>query len=442
MKDVISNDLSTTIIAQAIDEMKSEQGENFSLENINLAELERRTGISRSRLRRWKRNDFKDLPHGRTGQHAKSTVLTGYTDILDNMLRQGITNSSVILERLQRMGYTGGQTTVKDYIRSHRDLVPAKRQAVDPQGNRGRRYMTGPGEAFQMDWGFVNVADYDYNEDRVACFAMICHHCGTRYIEFFPNAKQENLFIGMIHAFLYMGVPRYVLTDNMKSVVIRRDFEGHPIWQHDYENFMKVLGFQTKLCKPRHPFTKGKVERLIRFVKDNFLQGRSFHNITELNQAALEWCDIQNSRHHREIDDIPSMLHASSCGSTVHIVEESFDLLKYLCPQRSISFDGFIEYEGRRFGVPYSYTGHTVRVRRNGEKLLIYSDDLNSPLVSYDVTWSRKDRFCKGQYLESDQPEELPTAPVTTVIRKLEPPETASSGFAKFDFDEEDDFNE
>ena len=74
---------------------------------------------------------------------------------------------------------------------------------------------------------------------KCACFAMICHHCGQCYIEFFPNAKQENLFIGMIHAFRYMGIPKYILTDNMKSVVIKRDFEGQPIWQKDYEDFMK-----------------------------------------------------------------------------------------------------------------------------------------------------------------------------------------------------------
>lgn len=49
---------------------------------------------------------------------------------------------------------------------------------------------------------------------------MVCHHCGQRYVEFFPNAKQENLFIGMIHSFRYMGIPKYVLTDNMKSVVL------------------------------------------------------------------------------------------------------------------------------------------------------------------------------------------------------------------------------
>lgn len=101
---------------------------------------------------------------------------------------------------------------------------------------------------------------------------MICHHCGERYIEFFPNARQENLFIGMIHAFIYMGIPENVLTDNMKSVVIGRDVEGNPIWQKDYEIFMKTIGFHTKLCKCRHPFTKGKVERLVRFVKENFIK--------------------------------------------------------------------------------------------------------------------------------------------------------------------------
>lgn len=127
------------------------------------------------------------------------------------------------------MGYASGQTQIKIYISEHKDLVPARRQLVDPQGNRGFRYHTGPGEAYQMDWGFITVYDNDGHNYRVACFAMICHHCGKCYVEFFPNAKQENLFIGMLRAFAYMGVPKYILTDNMKSVVLRRDFEGYPV---------------------------------------------------------------------------------------------------------------------------------------------------------------------------------------------------------------------
>ena len=197
------------IIAQAIEEMKAEWGDTFSLEQINLAELERRTGISRGKLRRLKKNGFQDSRrNGDSGKH-KITKLTGYSGIIDTLLKQGVSNSTVILNRLQESGFEGKLTIVKDYIAAHKYLLPAKRQQVAPQGNRGRRYSSDPGETYQMDWGFTDVLDHDGNIYRVACFAMICHHCGERYIEFFPNAKQENLFIGMIHAFQYMGIPRY-----------------------------------------------------------------------------------------------------------------------------------------------------------------------------------------------------------------------------------------
>ena len=158
MKEVNSNGLHD-IITQAIEEMKHEQGKDFSLDKINLAELQRRTGLSRAKLRRLKKNGFAAKAHGLQGRKASQTVLTGYTAILDKLLIQGVTNAQVCLERMQAAGYPGGLTTVKDYIAAHRFLVPAKRQMAAPQGSRGRRFTTEPGEAFQMDWGFTNVVD-------------------------------------------------------------------------------------------------------------------------------------------------------------------------------------------------------------------------------------------------------------------------------------------
>ena len=436
MKENMSNG-SANSITQAIAEMKAEQRESFSLEKINLAELERRSGISRGKLRRLKQNGFKDLPRSTKGRKHRVTKLSGYTGIIDSMLKQGVKNSTVVLERLRQAGFEGGVTIVKEYIAAHKHLIPAKRQAVAPQGNRGRRYMTEPGEAFQVDWGFADVLDSSGHTYRVACFAVICHCCGQRYVEFFPNARQENLFIGMIHAFQYMGIPRFVLTDNMKSVVIRRDLEGHPVWQKDYEAFMKVLGFETKLCKPRHPFTKGKVERLIRFVKGNFLADRVFSNITDLNRQALEWCNRQNSLYHKATDGVPQRIHLSLCAEHLKELQKTDAVGYYLCPMRKITFDGFVNYEGRRFGVPYSYSGAMARVCRSGDTLYIYSVDLRTLLATHDVTWSRKDSFCEGQYEDLIQPEEYPTMPVKTQIRQI-PKTTSGLSFAKFDFDEED----
>ena len=440
MKELKSNGFHD-IIAQAIEEMKLEQGNNFSLDRINLAELGRRTGISRAKLRHLKQNGFAEAPHALQGRKSKQTILTGYTAILDDMLRRGVTNSAVCFERLRAVGFSGGRTTVKDYIAAHRHLVPAKRQLTAPQGNRGRRFTTEPGEAYQMDWGFTKVLDYDGSEYNVACFAMVCHHCGQCYIEFFPNAKQESLFIGMLHGFAYMGIPKYVLTDNMKSVVLHRDFDGNPVWQKDYEAFMKTVGFQTRLCKPRHPFTKGKVERLVRFVKENFLVGRVFWNITDLNRSALNWCNQQNSTFHKATAGVPQEVHYSSCSGQIRALDVDSNLLFYLCPERRISFDGFINYEGRRFGVPFSYRGTTARIMRKDDMIYIYSADLKQQLTTHDVTWSKRDRFCKDQYATLEQPEEFPTMPVKAEIVRLPEPEPSLS-FEKFNFDKEVDWDE
>lgn len=423
------------IVTQVLEEMKQETGPDFDLSRINLAEFARRAGISRSRARHLQQNGFEVKPNAHKGRKLPTTIISGYSGVVDGLLRQGVTNSVVIKEKITALGYTGGLSTVKTYISDHKDLVPAKRALVAPQGSRGQRFYTEPGECFEMDWGFVNVNDTAEKPYKVACFAMICHHCGKKYIEFFPNARQENLFIGMIHAFVFLGIPEYVLTDNIKSVVLCRDEQKHPIWQHDYEAFMKAIGFKTKLCKPRHPFTKGKVERLIKYVKENFIVGRMVNNITELNFQALRWCQEQDSRYHQAVDCVPNTEHTKYCRTKARplmVNAGEKEIFYYLYPLRRISFDGFVNFEGRRFGVPHWYHEKTCRIRRDKFYIYIYSTDLETKLAQHPVTWSRRDSLCPDQYV-TEQPEELPTAPVTASLTHIERP-VISSGFDRFNF--------
>lgn len=106
------NNLNETI-AQALQQMKTEQGDRFSLEKVNLSDLCRRTGISRKKLRNAQKHGFKIPAHGNSGRKKDKTVLTGYTAIIDNQLGKGVKNSNVIFERLQENGYKGGLTQVK-----------------------------------------------------------------------------------------------------------------------------------------------------------------------------------------------------------------------------------------------------------------------------------------------------------------------------------------
>ena len=91
-------------LTSILEEMNRDQGESFDPEKVNLAELERRTGITRSRLRRLKKQGFVCKPHGNTGKH-RPRILDGYTGILDCLLQSGVSNAEVCFERLQEAGY-------------------------------------------------------------------------------------------------------------------------------------------------------------------------------------------------------------------------------------------------------------------------------------------------------------------------------------------------
>ena len=117
-------------LAQALKIIKCREGADFPLFKVKLAELERFTGITRAHLRRLKANGFEEKEHGLIGTKHKTTVLTGYTSVIDNLLRQNCPNSAVCYAQLQKVGYKDGLTAVKDYIRAHKNLLPAPKHIV------------------------------------------------------------------------------------------------------------------------------------------------------------------------------------------------------------------------------------------------------------------------------------------------------------------------
>lgn len=415
--------------------MKEIHGDLFTADECSVAELMRLTGFTRARCRKIKADGLAIREHGNKGRRRSTTVLTGYEEKIDSLLLRGIRNSAVCMEAIAKEGYEGGISTVKAYIKEHLDLMPAERKIKAAQENRGQRYTTGRGEAYQMDWGFINVECADDTRWKACCLAFVCHHCGYRHIEFFASAKQENLFIGMIHAFEDMGIPERIITDNMKSVTDGRDSGGRAVFNKAYDGFQKAVGFRTTLCKPGHPYTKGAVERLVRFVKDNFAKGRAFVNLTDLNAAAMGWCATQNGKYSDSHGCIPAERHfTEGCRS---LGDES-GLMMYLAPIRKISPDGFISYENRMYGVPYSYAGKEARVMRCGEELYILSSSTLEIVTSHHVDWSKNMHICEEQWKGLPQPEEYQSEEIHVSMRQISG-QKQEPLYARFDFSREDE---
>ena len=96
--NINSNDLED-ILAHALATIKEKMGENYSIEKVNLAEMQRLTGISRAKLRRLKKDDFVVKTYGNKGKKSNKSVISGYEGTINDYLRKNVTNSESDSER-------------------------------------------------------------------------------------------------------------------------------------------------------------------------------------------------------------------------------------------------------------------------------------------------------------------------------------------------------
>ncbi len=90
------------------------------------------------------------------------------------------------------------------------------------------------------------------------------------------------------HAF--GGVPAKIILDNLKAGIIKASMHD-PLIQRSYRNLAEHYGFMVSPNRPRTPRHKGKVERNIRYLKQNFLPGRKFRDIADANEQLCKWND-------------------------------------------------------------------------------------------------------------------------------------------------------
>jgi len=208
----------------------------------------------------------------------------------------------------------------------------------------------------------------------------------------------------MVNAFTHFGgVPEKVLTDNMKTVISGRE-SGKPIWNTAFENFAVDMGFVPKVCAPRHPQTKGKVERLVGHVKTNFLPGRRFEDLSDLNRQAIRWCRESDLKVHGTTGKIP----------TEELLKEPLLPLpakevmdKYRWESRIATRDGFVSFDGICYGVPWQYSGRQVQVRLCTGHVEIYLD--NTLIARHEAKYSGgKIVWLTGQYAGLSQKGGIP----------------------------------
>jgi transposase len=129
------------------------------------------------------------------------------------------------------------------------------------------------------------------------------------WLRFYPRQDMRTLFSGLEEAFVFFGgVTEELLFDQMKAVITKdlRLHGGHLVLNLEFLRFARHWGFTPRACRPYRAQTKGKIERPIFYVRDNFVYGRDFLGDGDLDEQRLRWLEqTANVRVHQTIMEQP-----------------------------------------------------------------------------------------------------------------------------------------
>jgi transposase len=295
-------------------------------------------------------------------KEGKKSKLDPYKEKIDVWLEEAKYSAVRIEEKLKEVGYTGKYTIIREYVKKKKEEIDNKATV---------RFETVAGQQGQVDWAYFE--EYRVYEEgiwkKLYCYLMILGYSRMRYIEFVTEMSTSTLIRCHMNAFRYYGgYPEEILYDNMKQVVVRRLLrQEDSTMNSQFEDFAGFYGFKPILCRPYRGQTKGKIERTVSYVRDNFMKGIEYDNLADLNRQAMNWCVKVNNKIHATTNEIPK----------IRLARENLNPLtrEYMIDRtnvRAVGKDSLISYDGSKYSVPSEYAGKYVTVAALDNTLAAY----------------------------------------------------------------------
>lgn len=179
----------------------------------------------------------------------------------------------------------------------------------------------------------------------------ICTHA-----EFYFDEKLPSLIDTFSKALLKRGKPRRLLLDNA--------FIFHST---TLEVMCAELETELSFCRPRRPQGKGKVERIIRTIKENFVYEANLAGFTcleQLNQAFNGWLEKYHGNVHSEIKQTPNERWERDTDKLMAVTPEHIRRALMMRTRRRVQEEtGTIYLDGMEYGCSKEVAGQTVEVR-------------------------------------------------------------------------------
>jgi transposase len=380
---------------------------------VSISEIARQTGRDRKTVRKIIEAGVSpagDTPARR--KRKKGEKLAPFEGYLKQRLAEGVLNTRKLLRELKARGYQGGLTQLIMYVQPYR--TSREERAV-------MRYETEPGQQAQVDWSSFGYTSVEGRQQRLYAFVMTLGYSRMLYVEFTTSTESSIWLRCHQRAFEYFGgVPREILHDNLKTAVLSRGAGGTIHWNTRYLDFALYYGFSPYPCKPYRAQTKGKVERSIRYLQQNFWVGTHFVDVPDLNSQSLEWLQsVANVRVHGTTGVSP--LSRFGQEDLQPLPGERFDTSPIT--HRRATRDCTVHYRGNTYSVPAAHAEQMLLLKETeAGQLRIYTAE-QSLVAEHRLVSGRYQRvIVQEHYAGLPEPRPRRTLPLA---RQVIPPELA-----------------
>lgn len=257
----------------------------FYVDHLTINAIGSHFGVHHATVARVVNQDFKRRRE--KGNGNQSLLLKEFIHIIEQTLEKyPKIRATRIFITLKEKGFKGSYNTVRRAVgkmrpRHHRAYVPVE---------------VIPGEEAQVDWAHAGVIKIGRAERKLYCFVMTLSWSRASWVQLTLDMETETLLRCHAAAFEYFGgLPRRILYDNMKTVVVDR--VGDLIrFNKSFLEFSTWCCFEPRVCDPYQPNQKGRVERFIQTLRDGFLNDRETVDLEETRYQLRLWLDQTNKR--------------------------------------------------------------------------------------------------------------------------------------------------
>jgi len=309
-------------------------------------------------------------------------------------------NGTRIFRELKEKGYAGSLGPIYRFLRRIEEDVDnhISRKATV-------RHESPPGDQAQFDWSEYEVL-IGNRYRKVYCFSMILAASRKKAVCFSLRVDADAIYEAIQELFEALGgITQELLIDNPKALVIENNPKSEDEIKYNPHALLmaKHLGTELNACPCYWPRKKGKIERPFCYIEEQFIKGKTFLNMEDLNRRGKEfvvkWCDEKHGTTKR----IPNQHYLQEeKAALLPLPMSRYQITKM--QDRKISPDSFISINSNKYSVPVKYVGKTLQFCIvYGFRIVLYDRNGNF-IMSFEEADKKQETFSNPEHYEAIAP--------------------------------------